>query len=1037
MKKRIQKYIQLAKQHLLLPRPKLRLPEPRLELPAPIKKILGWPIIPWLVLVGIILALLFLPLGCARKPQVTAPEFSNVVPGYYGEFKLLANSQPIGSELLATTKMSDGKVLIIYRHPASVSSPLAADHRARPYSVKSGIVPVVFDPATDSFSQLRDAIAFDSSAYQRQGFSWLLLNDHTFVVVGGSVYVASSNDIRPSGGGTIFDLISGEKTSFGPGSFSGWPFIAKLSDNEFVVADIKVKAREGQAWVSDPYEAWLRVYDAAGTELRSAQVNPYQLMPSSGGHRDAAKFVYDAGDKLVVTLSGRIDIIDKHDLSVIPVSNALKLEVHNGAQIDALDSGLLFIHNYPQRTQGSLGSTVYLVNPANLQAVPLKLAHGLPINKLAWDTITTFTEEIIDDTLRITNKTPYRFSVLRDGTILAVPNNLGQINKYPHLIDLNNYRLIENANPPEEIVELRNPLIPNSSAATFAADVTLDDGRVIYLGVQNVIYTPSSEQTPEQAAISAGRGELPDWPSTDFTAQGVWQPVGNLKVTAMFPDDVPANWSKAPYSNRDIDQFVRQVLALGDNVLIKWVDPLASDIYAQLFSPLAGKITLVKNTEENKRKYEPVFEQQADARYTVSNQYGTFRVMPNSRVVEKYDAQNKKWINLFDENLRRLTEKYEKQGKTLIVADAFDEQLKYNNLPGVVDKVAYEDQREKLADARAEQVKAGKMVILERNQIGGGLIGATLNSPGVVALSDGRILITGVLVTLEPPCLKPLDNEGLYTQHCVPKGSFKLPYQPVDAPPLFTSPKGLNLVAAIGVEIYDPKMNENELVGQLKLARGGHSVVLLPDNLVLVAGGNTDVVVKNEAVSERVGIDSYNRVDIGPTYEIFNLETGESQLYENVLIFRRDREFHAFAMPNGHIYLGDTGLYSNAEVLDWYNHISYPTGQPSLQGLGYTGSTVLVPGDKLISTGGEGSEFRDETNRVIDVVLDPTVIEAYAPTSKGPRILPRVVPAQRVSVPFTEALRYFLYLQLTVLLLGMPLIYLMAYIARRRRLLKR
>ncbi|OGB74079.1 hypothetical protein A2V68_02525 [candidate division Kazan bacterium RBG_13_50_9] len=1032
MQKQIQKYLKLAKKHLLLPQPALNLPLPRLALPEPIKKLLGWPIIPWLILVGILLALLLVPWGCAKK-IVIAPQFSNLVPGYYGEFKLLANSQPVGSELLAAAKMSDGKVLIVYRHPAAISSALAIDYRNQAYDdVKSGIIPVVFDPATNSFSQLRDAIPFDNYNRQRGGFSWLLLNDRTFVIAGGSSYDPVNNRENYVGGGTIFDLVSGEKTSFTGGGSSSGPFLARLSDNEFVVAETKVRPREGQEWVGEIYEAWLRVYNASGTELRSAQVSPYQLVSNyPGGAGTASAFTYDAGDKLLITLSGRLDILDKQSLALTPVSNNIDLEGSNGAQIDVLDNGLLLIHNRPQHLKSYLSDTVYLLNPKNYQVAPINFARGLPIRKLAWQGIGTFTEEAVIEAVKIADKTPYRFSVLPDGTILAVPNNLEQINKHPYLIDINNYRLVEDIEPPEEIVELRNPLVANPRYAEFAADVVLNDGRVIYLGVQNVIYTPSEQQTPEQKTPAANRKELPDWPSTDFATQGVWEEVGNLLVTEAWKD-------------RSLN--IGGIVAVGNDMFIELVDDEVK-VYGQLFDSLTGRTWLVDDTETNRQKYDTLLTSKADARYVAKDRYGTFQVgkplltrntappqvigsiiipAPSTvsvgqKKIERYDAKTNKWVDINEEIFQKLVKRYEKQGKQVSSWDS--------DAISDLDKKIIEEAQKKAAG----KPKNPDMVTVNKAEIGGRLLKAR-SGHSVTVLPNGKILVAGGIADLSDlPAMEPFDDQGRFITNYL-LGTITLPGTKVTLGNITGSKQGKTR----SVEIYDPKTQKSEEVGQLTIGRSGHQVVILPGDKALVIGGSEQsIIAKDASRSEEVGEDRFSpgTANSGPTYEIFDLDTGESELYENVLMFRRDKGFYAFAMPNGHIYLGDTGLYSNAEVLDWYNHISYPTGQPSLEDLGNTYSSVRLSDDRLVSTGGSGYEFRDETNRVIATVLDPTLIEVYTPTSKGPRILPRGAPYR--ALPLAEALRTFLYLQLTVLLLGMPLTYFLVDMRKRRKRLKR
>jgi len=1014
-KKPARQRVILSKPASTLPAPFLRLPAPVLQLTAPLRRLVAWPLLPWLILVALIVALLLLLAGCRVLSKCLsispAATFSRTVPGYYGEFKLLANSQPVDSILLTAIKLTDGRALIVYRSSA-------------------GIIPVMFDPQTSSFHQLHDPISINGSGVQQGASSWLLLNDHTLVMAGGTAYRSADNSINGIDGGAVIDLLAGTITPFGAEkSFGYYPLLLRLSDGEFVIGEPQAASQYSSEASSDQAAPpdHLRVYSLQGQEVRSSEVTPQLITSYSlGGATSSADFTYDTGDKILIFLSQRLDVLDKSSLTLTPITNS---RIY-GDKIEVLPNGLILIHNHATINTSNLSG--FLVNPINYQSVPLELTTGLPIRQLAWQGISEFTEESIADALKLSTRMPYRLSALLDGTLLAVPNNLQDINKHPYLIDLNNYRLIENAAPSAEAIDLRNSSILNPQSAVFDADITLNDGRVLYLGLQNVIYTPASQRTPEQEAIQGQRKELPDWPSTDFRSQGVWQLAGNLKDTI----------GVDPTSAYNLNTFIQGIAAVGGDLLVKWIDDKAK-IYGQLFHPATKQINFVDNTKSNQSKYDELLAEQLDRRYIVHTSAGTFRVAkpvtgsptltPPSillgqrlsqipqRMIERYDAKTKQWIDVNEEIYQELVKRYERQGRARDVSSWDSDAI------SALEKKVIEDAQKKAAD----KPKNPKAIVIDKAKIGGRLLKARAGH-SVTTLPDGRIVVAGGMADLSDlPAVEPFDDKGRILSNYI-LGTITLPGTQITLGNITGTKFGLSR----SVEIYNPKTRQSKEIGKLKIGRSGHQAVVLPNNKLLIVGGSEqEIGAKNASRSEKTGQDTFTpgSANSGPTYEIFDLCTGQSELHENVLMFRRDKAFWAFAMPNGYVYLGDTGLYSNAEVLDWQNGISYPTGQPALRGLGEYSNTVRLSDGRLISTGGEADTIRDATNRVTTVILSPTSIEAYTPATKGPRVLPLAAAniLKGWNWDWRPALRYFLYLQLTILLLGMPLIYALAY--RRRR----
>ncbi len=988
-----------------------------------------WPWLPWIMLVGLILWLLFGKMSCAVKPTLIpqTETTSRVVSANYGTFSTLdfASSR----NFLLSGTMSDGRINILYKSATEIE-------------------PIIFDPATTTFIPRHESIFFRKNVKSGKINQALLINDSTVVVTFGG-----AEEILLGGGeestwtyGKIINLDSGEVTDIiGQEQIGEIRVLAELNDQKFAIAGIKGKAHRDML-VTDPNfdkipTGVVKTFDLTGKEIESKDITG---MDSYAVPTTTATNAYDRGNDILI-FADRLTIFDKTKLTFTPVSNTI-----GEAVVKYLPNNLLLV--YPESFKlnsssgGATSDEIYLVDSNSLQSIPLKLATAFPIREQLLTGITEFTDEKLTAALAPL-KLQYRISVLTDGTILLAANSLYDIAAYNWLIDLNGYKMLQPVNQTE-----RTRLSDRKDGwgkDKFKDDITLADGRVLYLGTQNVLYTPASERTAEQTAIIENRTNLPDWPSTDFKTQGVWTIAGQSKIV----NDNKAVEKTAPYSSGlqslpallgifpsgNSAEFFWGGRDIGDTIsaiVESWQYGSKTTTNLQKDSTKTG--TGVKQTYPIHDKYTAMLAEQKQERYIVKTKGKTYRI--KGRDVEYWNAKTKQWVNIYQENYDKLKTKAEKQKKSFGVVDNFYQQLVCDSLPsgiGIDKKTCEADQaRQKALSDKA--IAEGKSTVISREEVGGTLVGgivpgeSTYNS--VTKLTDGKILIVGTNIWLNAKdsldglgCFYPIDNKGRYTRNCA-TGSFTLPATSGLGVPTF---KGNPITTGSnrGVEIYDPKTNKSKMIGQLTLGRGGSQLIVLPDDRVAVIGGSAEEIwTKDETMSEKAKTDSYGGSQNNPTYEIIDLKTGQSKLYENILMYRHDaNDFQAFVMPNGHIYIGDSGVYSDAEVLDWQSGVSYPTGQPTLQGLGIGYTTARLENGELVSVGAHEDRYGDD-----NYILDSSVIETYRPANTG-RQLPIAQPTTiREVVSDSYAWLWFLYLQLAQLI-TVPFIYITAMSQRRRQ----
>lgn len=913
-------------------------------------------------------------MSCRIEPTlITQTEpVSRVASANYGTFSALGFEAPGG--FLAADTMSDGRASILY------------------YFSPTEIEPVIFDPATDTFASRHAPIAFKKDREMVTISQTLFINDSTVVVVwGGSMEKLSSDSWLY---GRIINLDSGEVVDVeGAEQIGEIRVLLELNDQKFVVAGIKGRPQKEllntDPDFDKPQTGMIKTFDLTGKEIESKDITGADsyAVPTT-----AATNTYDRGDDILI-FSDRLTIFDKTKLTFTPVSNTTK-----AATVKVLPNGLLLAYPEPfdleSSSVGQFSDKVYLINPENRQSITIKLANAFPIREQMLTGITEVTSEKLVAALAPL-KLKYRVSILNDGTILLAADSLYDIGAYHWLIDLNGYKMLQ---PVDQIARTRLSTVRiDSRWSSFDDDITLADGRVLYLGDKNVLYTPASERTSAQEEIVRNKTNLPDWPSTDFKTQGIWSTVGysaivnkNKTVEKAAGGFQPLPTLRGIFTDSNNAQFFWGARNVGDTIsaiVESW--RYGGKTTTTLLQDSVKLDDGIKNDYPIHDKYSAMLTEQKQERYITKAQNKIYRIGLPQTGIPACDAIPPQQGNCPDANPSAQIEKYNTTSKEWV---------------GVRDG--------KLTMARAGQ--------------------------SVTTLLDGKILVVGGTANIGNLPAEEALGEGRYTQNWL-FGTLTLygkQYGKID-PVLYYSSLGMTeadlqkLNVKLGltksVEVYDPKTNKSKEIGKLKIGRRGQQIIILPDDKIAVIGGDEQSIIVKD------GRDNFQGVaHAASTYEILDLKTGESKLYENVLMFRHDtNDFQAFVMPNGHIYIGDSGVYSGAEVLDWQNGISYPTGQPFLQGLGESYTTAQLKNGELVSVGADEDEIRSSSNAIIGHILDTSVIATYHPASSGGQ-LPIAKSATQEAITDSYAWRWFLYLQLAQLLIGLPLAYLLA-LARRDR----
>ncbi len=996
------------------------LPQPELK-----EKLPKWPWLPWAVLVALISWILFGTTSHATPLVIQEDPISRVADANYGTFSKL-DFQPPGNKLLAYRKMSDDRISLLY-------------HDTR----KELMVSVIFDPITSTFikrssnkfeipiglEQPKDDDKLEEiETYISQA---IIINDNKAVVIFGNAIefkISQSDALWVIG--RIIDLDTGITTDLTTNNHIFFPFLSsepairqlmlklnkifrndkptilaykdalvlddndslsiiKLNDQEFAVYGLtqhKILYDKNLEIGGNERVITLKTFDLTGKEVKSKDFignQSFAIPIISGGDPsvEARWFnsninIYDRGEDVYILRSPQQYSSKNSNLTLFNKKNLTFTQVANNIYADSLTplpNGLLLasvenpINTFSWRVgDNSLKNKIYLIDPESFQSTPLILANALPIQEQLLTGLTEWTGEgyrkAIDPL-----KLQYRTSVLSDGTILLAANNLAEIAVYYWLIDLNGYKMLQ---PINQTTRERLSSFNRDNWIGFDADITLADGRVLYLGKTTVLYTPASEQTPAQAEIISNKNNLPNWPGTNFKGEGVWNKVGQSKIVLdnqanTFPDDSDGDSDFQPpptllgiFTDHNDAEFFWGPRNIGNTISAiveswRYGDKITSNLRNDKTTPGDG----VKDEFPIHDKYKKMQYEQKQERYIAKVGNKTYRLGLPQTGIPVCDAIPPTQGNCPDTNPSTKIEKHDTSTKKWV------------------------------------EVKDGKLNLMRKGH-------------SVTTLLDDKIAIVGGTSSITDQSARHYYRGLRMSQEDL---------------------KEFNLIFGLtkSIEVYDPKTNKSEEIGKLKIGRIGHQTIILPDNKVIVIGGSEQQIVTK---------DHKPITHTSSTYEIIDLKTGESKLYENILMFRHDtNDFETFVMPNGFIYIGDSGVESGAEILDWKNGISYPTGQPELRNLGQAWYTQRLENGKLVSTGADVDEVKAENNSIIHFLQDPSTISVYTPVSSG-RQLPIAQPPSRDQAT-SYAWQWLSYVQLSQLLIGFPLSYILAAYNRKRKLI--
>ncbi|HCR42388.1 TPA: hypothetical protein DIU46_00175 [Patescibacteria group bacterium] len=538
------------------------------------------------------------------------------------------------------------------------------------------------------------------------------------------------------------------------------------------------------------------------------------------------------------------------------------------------------------------------------------------------------------------------------------------------------------------------------------------DGRLIFrigqwdiqhenlVGGEVWTYTPPTSLSADQQRARDHQSNLPLSLATNWQDEGIWQNNGQL----IYP--------KTAVQNHVTGVEVAVRLTNG-KILFKW-SKNDDHVYGQLFNPNTGAVGLVKDNWFSRWRYDKqVFAQTIeDGRYTVTTKAGNLKLGDDWPDITKYTRSG--------------------QGDITIPQVYNPTQLPFSGLAGVATPWDFStggmavpvglgasqgDAKSIVATAVAgsgvsrwnAKTSQWQNVTQDKKSSASSSNRVQLQNPrlagqSVTKLPNGKLLIIGGHSFIEDlPANEPF-GEGRYLRNYNASG---------------TDITGWHILGLTrSVELFDPKTMTSKVIGQLKVGRAYQSVLLLPNNKALVIGGEEQARFiqgsSSSSLADGLEVDANSR----PSYEIFDIKTGQSEFYESVLMGTHTIS-KAFLLPNRTAYIdpvakGTPGASAEfSEILDYVNHKTYPASNPYLTSSSYNWfqQVVQLNDGRLATAYGKSPTVAEG-----QTPLDEKVVEMYTPLG-GP------VPGFLGHPVRVDWLWWFILLQITQLVLGGILIF--------------
>ncbi|PIR98784.1 hypothetical protein COT87_02930, partial [Candidatus Collierbacteria bacterium CG10_big_fil_rev_8_21_14_0_10_44_9] len=667
-------------------------------------------------------------------------------------------------------------------------------------------------------------------------------------------------------------------------------------------------------------------------------------------------------------------------------TEAKQKEVHLDREIEASQE---LVHGKQSTYINSMGRTRYYQ-----KTIPLPSGLILLITEAGISNQVALYSKTVKRSFNLQAPFGYNFVYAGDGTMLLIGDELRTL--YFSLYDL-------------AILDTPTDTLARPQNLPSVYTVLLVDGRIMFYQPGSygwtpsppsmVFYTPPTSLSEDQQRAKDNANDLPQSLATNWTNEGIWQNRGQL----VYPTTA---------SSSHVSGIETAVRLTSGSVLFKW-SKNGDKIYGQIFNPNTGSVKVLKDNWLNHRLYDQqVFVQTIEnGRYTVKTKIGTLKLGDDWPAVKQLHptARNMEGLSGSVYDLGMDFSVFAKQEPTAWgyatggVAITPRPELTPGTNESIVANAILHSGVE-VWDTKTEQWK----LVQQNKQKASGytnlvqLAVPRLAGQSITELPNGKLLIIGGHSYIEKlPPNEEFDGDRYLRNYNASAEDVA----------------GWHILGLTrSVEIFDPKTMTGKEIGQLKVGRAYQSAILLADNKVLIVGGDEQArFVKGESKNS---LDDGLEIDpqMSPSYEIFNIKTGQSEFFEGALMDYHFRS-KAFLLPNQTVYLGPvvTGTSGAsgqfAEILDFVNHKSYPTSNTYLTYGGWGGDIVQLDDGRLVTAYGEGPDEKDAQNKWVKNLLEERTVEMFTPLG-GP-ILGFLGHPSRINW-----LWWFILLQITQLLLG-------------------